>query len=212
MTPSQTDTQVGSVMKADQRIPEGDILPASFFARDSREVAPDLVGKILWRVGFGGGRLSEVEAYLPVGDPASHSAPGLTKRNAAMFGAPGHLYVFLSYGIHCLLNFVCDEPGVGSAVLVRSYEPADSGGGSGESPGARGPGVVGRTLGISLALDGVSLGRASGLFVIDDGVRAPVDTTTRVGISKGQELLLRSYMIGSPYVTGRVGAKGRGRR
>lgn len=212
MTASQTDTQTGSMMQGHPRVPEGDILPASFFARDSREVAPDLVGKILWRVGYGGGRLSEVEAYLPVGDPASHSAPGLTKRNAAMFGAPGHLYVFLSYGIHCLLNFVCDEREVGSAVLVRSYEPGSSNGVSGESAGAQGPGVVGRTLGVSLALDGLPLGRPSGFFVIDDGVRARVGTTTRVGISKGQELPLRSYMIGSPYVTGRVRAKGRGPR
>lgn len=212
MTLSHTDTQADSVTEAAEWIPEGDVLSASFFARDSREVATDLVGKIVWRAGFGGGRLSEVEAYLPVGDPASHSAPGLTKRNAVMFGAPGHLYVFLSYGVHCLLNFVCDESGVGSAVLVRSYEPVGSGVARGDHPGARGPGLVGRALGVSLALNGLPLGPLSGVFVIDDGIRPAVGTTARIGISKGQELPLRSYMIDSPYVTGRGKTRGRGPR
>lgn len=194
------------------RMPEGDILPASFFARDSREVASDLVGKILWRVGFGGGRLTEVEAYLPVGDPASHSAPGPTKRNAAMFGPPGRLYVFQSYGVHYLLNFVCDELGVGSAVLVRAYEPVAPAGATDATKGARGPGVVGRTLGVGLGLSGLPLGEPSGFFVVDDGARPAVGVTTRIGISKGQELPLRSYMIGSPYVTGRVRTRERGPR
>ena len=67
-------------------------------------MAPDLIGKILWSPGLGGGRLTEVEAYLPVEDPASHAARGPTKRNAAMFGPPGTIYVFLSYGVHYLLN------------------------------------------------------------------------------------------------------------
>ncbi len=86
-------------------------------------MAPDLIGKILWREGVGGGRLTEVEAYLPDDDPACHAACGPTRRNAAMFGPPGTVYVYLSYGVHVLLNLVCDREQVGSAVLIRSFEP-----------------------------------------------------------------------------------------
>ena len=102
--------------------PPGVALDDSFFARPSDLVAADLVGKILWARGLGGGRLTEVEAYLPHGDPACHAACGLTKRNAAMFGPPGTIYVFLSYGVHYLLNLVCEREGIGSAVLERLGE------------------------------------------------------------------------------------------
>ncbi len=106
-------------------LPPGRALKAEFFARSADEVAPDLVGKIVWRAGVGGGRLTEVEAYLPENDPACHAARGRTPRNAAMFGPPGCLYVFLSYGMHVLLNVVCDLESRGSAVLIRSFEPLD---------------------------------------------------------------------------------------
>ena len=81
---------------------------SDFFARPSDQVGSDLVGKILWMQGVGGGRLTEVEAYLPEDDPACHAFRGLTARNAAMFGPPGTIYVYRSYGIHVLLNLVCD--------------------------------------------------------------------------------------------------------
>ena len=90
-------------------LPPGQLLMSEFFSRPSDEVAPDLIGKILWRSGVGGGRLTEVEAYLPQDDPACHAARGRTARNAAMFGPPGCIYVYLSYGIHVLLNLVCDQ-------------------------------------------------------------------------------------------------------
>ena len=183
-----------------RQVPEGEVLPESFFARSSDEVAAELIGKILWRQGFGGGRLTEVEAYLPVDDPASHAAAGKTRRNAAMFGPPGHLYVFLSYGVHLLLNLVCDREGVGSAVLVRSYGPID--GKDGTADWARGPGVVGRRLGASLDMSGLRLGEESGVFVVDDGERPRVGRTVRVGISRGGGLALRHYMIGSRCVSG----------
>ncbi len=181
--------------------PEGRMLPSSFFERDSNEVAADLVGKILWRCGFGGGRLSEVEAYLAVGDPASHAANGRTRRNVPMFGAPGTIYVFLSYGVHKLLNVVCDREGVGSAVLVRSYEPLMGADGEMVGEGAVGPGVVGRSLDIQLHLNGAALGYESGVLVLDDGCRPPVGRTTRVGISRGRELPLRHYSMDSGHVS-----------
>jgi DNA-3-methyladenine glycosylase len=183
-------------------LPVGDSVPAEFFARGSDEVAADLIGKIVWRRGHGGGRLTEVEAYLPVDDPASHAAPGRTLRNAAMFGPPGHLYVFLNYGVHRLLNFVCDADGVGAAVLIRSYEPLGLAGIAVGVQGARGPGSVGRALGVILEMSGRLLGEESGVFVLDDGTRRRSGRTVRVGISRGGELPLRHYMIGSRYLSG----------
>ena len=177
-------------------LPQGAPLGADFFARPSNEVAPDLIGKILWSPRWGGGRLTEVEAYLPVEDPASHSAPGPTKRNAAMFGPPGTIYVFLSYGVHYLLNVVCDRPEIGSAVLIRACEPFC------------GPGRVGKALGIHPGLNGLPLGEASGLFILDDGTRPGVRVTTRIGISRGDTLPLRYYSPDSNCVTRRSATKG----
>jgi len=175
-------------------------------------VAPDLIGMILWRDGIGGGRLTEVEAYLPEDDPACHAYRGRTERNAAMFGPPGTIYVYLSYGIHVLLNLVCDQESTGSAVLVRSFEPLGDTRVLARNRGltsafrapalSTGPGRVGQALALELGLNGLPLGAASGLFVIDDGRRSEVGCTTRIGISQGHQLLLRYYMVGSAYVTG----------
>ncbi len=213
----------------EDRLPPGVVLTDDFFARSSDCVAPDLIGKVLWRPGIGGGRLTEVEAYLPQDDPACHAACGMTSRNAAMFGPPGSVYVYLSYGIHVLLNLVCDRERVGSAVLIRAFEPF------GDTrqleynrihererheptPGRRkgqasrrlaydgpllscGPGRVGQALGLHLGLNGLPLGEASNLYVIDDGLVAEVDRTERIGISKGDHLPLRFVMGGSAYVS-----------
>ena len=211
-------------------LPRGSVVPSAFFARPSDEVGPDLIGKILWRPGIGGGRLTEVEAYLPQDDPACHAACGLTRRNAAMFGPPGSVYVYLSYGVHVLLNLVCDREEVGSAVLVRSFEPLGEtqhlrcnrvGNGSAtgrwaQVPDSRhdgprlccGPGRVGQALGLHLGLNGLPLGEASTLYVIDDGVAPKVNRTERIGISKGDRLLLRFIMSESTYVSRRVQSRG----
>ena len=170
----------------------GESVPAVFFARPSDEVAAELVGKILWREDVGGGRLTEVEAYLPEDDPACHAYRGPTLRNRSMFGPPGSIYVYLSYGIHVLLNLVCDRESVGSAVLVRSFEPlGDTSGLLAQSAGRRkpgatphpgheppawlscGPGRVGQALALALGLDGLPLGDESGLHVLDDGYTGP---------------------------------------
>jgi DNA-3-methyladenine glycosylase len=197
-----------------------------FFARASDVVAPDLIGKILWRTGVGGGRLTEVEAYLPVGDPASHCFRGETKRNRPMFGPPGCIYVYLSYGVHVCLNVVCDSESVGSAVLIRSFEPlGDTSAlccnrlneGKATYPSearvklkwlACGPGRVGQALGLHLGLDGLPFGAASGIQFYEDGAEPCVEKAARIGVSKGRELPLRFFAAGSPYVTQR----GQGRK
>ncbi len=99
------------------------LLRRSFFARDVNVVARDLIGATLLFNGAGG-LIVEVEAYHHT-DPAAHSYNGRTARNAVMFGAPGHAYVYRSYGIHWCVNFVCEAEGSASAVLIRALEPAE---------------------------------------------------------------------------------------
>jgi DNA-3-methyladenine glycosylase len=179
-------------------LPPGRVLGSEFFARPSDEVGYDLIGKVLWRPGIGGGRVTEVEAYLPEADPASHAALGPTKRNAAMFGSPGTIYVFLSYGVHHLLNVVTDGHGTGSAVLIRAFEALD---GQASAAARCGPGRVGKALQIGPGLNCLPLGEASGIFLLDDGSSPRVGVTTRIGISRGTVLPLRYYSFDSTCVS-----------
>jgi DNA-3-methyladenine glycosylase len=139
-------------------------LRKSFFARSVHEVAPELVGAILLVDGVGG-RIVEVEAYDHE-DPAAHGYRGRTARNESMFGPPGHAYVYRSYGMHWCLNFVCEEEGSASAVLIRALEPTaglDVMAARRENQNARllcsGPGRLCQALGLDRAHDGLPLDR-----------------------------------------------------
>jgi DNA-3-methyladenine glycosylase len=182
-------------------------LPRPFYARDSREVAPDLLNKLLVR-GARVGRIVEVEAYCGAGDPGSHAFRGRTSRNAAMFGPAGHLYVYFTYGMHFCANVVCGADGEGTAVLLRGL---DAVGGVEEMraayPGARrdrdlcrGPARLCRAFGIDRSFDGADLVTGDrGLVVAEDGVPPParLGVGPRVGLSAGAELPWRYYVPGA---------------
>ncbi|HKW60659.1 MAG TPA: DNA-3-methyladenine glycosylase [Candidatus Dormibacteraeota bacterium] len=178
--------------------PDGQVLPASFFARDTNVVARDLLdkvlvreldGKVLW------GRLVEVEAYLGPDDLAAHSRGGRrTPRTEVMFGPPGHAYVYFTYGMHWCLNFVTREEGTPQAILVRALEP---GPGVGRCAG---PGLLTRALGIDRALNGALLAPPDLYVVDDDAPRRRVFITPRVGVQgtgRWENRLLR-YVVDSP--------------
>src|SRR5205814_7597638 len=101
-------------------------LRRSFYERPTLDVARDLIGKVLVHVRRGvrtSGVIVEVEAYIGEADPACHAAPGPTRRNEPLYGTPGHAYVYLNYGIHCLVNVVTESAGSPAAVLLRALEP-----------------------------------------------------------------------------------------
>ncbi|MEJ1156826.1 DNA-3-methyladenine glycosylase [Prosthecomicrobium sp. N25] len=179
--------------------------PAGFFEAGAVAVARALIGAVLTVDGVGG-VVVETEAY-EADDPASHSFPGPTPRNAAMFGPPGCAYVYRSYGIHWCLNVVTGPSGHGAAVLIRAIEPtlgldamrARRGIGDPRRLCA-GPGRLCQALGITLAQNGLPLDRPP--FALDlRPAGAPVLAGPRIGISKAAERPWRFGLAGSPYLS-----------
>ncbi len=174
--------------------------------RSPHEVAPDLIGAELLVDGVGG-TIVEVEAYDHE-DPAAHGFRNRrTERNASMFLAGGHAYVYRSYGIHWCLNIVCDDEGVAGAVLVRALEPTH---GVAEMVARRGvadlrllcsgPGRLAQALGVTNAHDGLALDR-SPFGLRPRAALAEIVTGPRIGITKAAELPWRYGLAGSRFVS-----------
>jgi DNA-3-methyladenine glycosylase len=175
------------------------------FSRSVHEIAPELIGATLLVDGIGG-RIVEVEAYSQE-DPASHGYRGRTRRNASMFGPPGHAYVYRSYGIHWCLNLVCEDVEVPSAVLVRALEPTHGLDEMRRRRGlddpralASGPGRLCQALGITREQDGLPLDRPP--FELRKRA-APVEVRAgpRVGITRATELPWRYAEAGSRFLS-----------
>jgi DNA-3-methyladenine glycosylase len=191
------------------------VLPADFYDRPVLEVARELIGCIVEHEGVSG-VIVETEAYHE-SEPASHAFAGLTPRTRTLFGPPGRAYVYRSYGVHALLNAVCEPEGVGSGVLIRALEPlsgielmrsrrrlrGDERGPIGDHDLCSGPGKLTQALGISLAENDTSLSSGPVRFgpppagwqepVVLDGIR--------VGITRAVELPWRFSVAGNRNVS-----------
>jgi DNA-3-methyladenine glycosylase len=190
-------------------------LPRGFYRRDPRAVAPQLLNKVLRNLEDGrAGRIVEVEAYCGAIDPGAHSFRGRTARTATMFGPPGRLYVYFTYGMHWCCNPVCGEEGEGVAVLLRALAPvaglermrAARPASRADRDLCRGPARLCAAMGIGGAHDGIDLVTGQGGFVIvDDGVPPPAEPViaTRIGLTRGAESPWRWYVPGDPHVSRR---------
>lgn len=178
-----------------------EILETAFYDRDPRQVAVDILGCVLVHEtakGLTSGVIVETEAYRPE-DPACHAYKGPTMRNRSILGRPGIAYVYLSYGIHKLLNVVCEGEGVGSAVLIRALRPLEGlemmrERRKREMDLCNGPGRLTQALNIELAHDGTELTEPPLYIKRGDAPNGEILATTRIGISRGTELPWR-YLV-----------------
>ena len=196
----------------------------AFYDRPTLDVARDLLGTVLVHNRRGvrtSGVIVEVEAYIGESDPACHAAPGPTRRNAPLYGAPGHAYVYLNYGIHCLVNVVTEAHGSPAAVLIRALDPLDGvdvmrrrraramkgrtrrpASAIATSDLCRGPGNLTMAMGITLAENRLDL-TGGRLFIEDRGIRlGEVAWGPRIGIRVGTDTPWRVWIAGHPAVSG----------
>ncbi|HEV2273898.1 MAG TPA: DNA-3-methyladenine glycosylase [Acidobacteriaceae bacterium] len=208
-----------------------DLLPRSFYLDPPETVARGLLGKLLVRpadpaaagkdCGLAG-RIVEVESYHAEADPAAHAFAGKTARNAVLFGAPGHAYIYFIYGMHYCLNVSCEPEGRAGSVLIRALEPIsglrrmmelrwpESPVASEISPALRlgltsGPGRLCQAFAITRARDNGAdfTSPQSSLQILDDGFSAnEILVTPRIGIRKAAERPARYLLAGNPYVSG----------
>ncbi len=192
-------------------------LDRSFYERPTLTVAAELIGKVLVhraQAGVAAGMIVEVEAYIGEDDPACHAAPGPTKRNAPLYGPPGHAYVYLNYGIHNLVNAVTEAQGSPAAVLIRALAPLDgielmrrrrsrAGGRVDDVSLCRGPGNLTQALGITLKHNRSDLSTGP-LWIEDRGMRpGTLAWSPRIGIRVGVERPWRCCLAGHASVSGK---------
>ncbi len=191
-------------------------LGADFYVRPVLEVARELIGCTVEHAGVAG-VIVETEAYHE-SEPACHAFVGLTPRTSTLFGPPGRAYVYLSYGIHALLNAVCEPEGIGAAVLIRALQPTAGvelmrlrrlpAAGTAAHPSSEehlcsGPGKLTQALGVSLSDNGSDLrsGRVRIWPAMAGSLRLPIVAGPRVGISRAVDLPWRFCVAGSPHVS-----------
>jgi len=190
-------------------------LQRKFYLRDPVVVASELLGKRLWRetsAGLCGGRIVEAEAYLSSRDPACHASRGMTRRNAAMFGPPGHAYVYMIHHRWCF-NAVTEPEGVPSAILIRAIEPLE---------GielmqqrrrtdiirdlARGPARLCEALAIDRTHNGWDLTLGRELWIAEDpdssSAASRIVRSARIGVTSAHRRLLRFYFADNRFVSG----------
>ena len=198
------------------------LLQRSFFNRDPRIVARELLGKLIVRREDRKqllGRIVEVEAYLGAGDLAAHAAAGNTARNSVLWGPPGHAYVYFIYGVHYCLNISCLPAGEAGCILIRALEPVSGMREMAQARGlddldlesmrdlrklASGPGKLCEALGITRPRDNGKdmVSPTCDLQVASDGFRVDeVAVTQRIGITKSAELPLRYVIAGNAFVS-----------
>jgi DNA-3-methyladenine glycosylase len=185
----------------------GSELAVEFYARPVVEVAPDLVGCSL-TVGGVGGIITETEAYH-VSEAACHAYVGLTERTAPLYGPPAHAYVYLSYGVHSLLNAVAEPDGDAAAVLIRALEPRwgleqmrKRRGLERERDLCSGPGKLTQALGVGLELNTAKLTeKPFELRGRGDREAEVVGVAPRIGITRAMELEWRFCEVGSRYLS-----------
>ncbi len=182
-------------------------LEREFFDRSVHAVARDLVGCRLFFDGVGG-TIVETESYER-DDPACHAYVGLTERTRVLFGPPGRAYVYLSYGIHSLLNAVAEPEGDAAAVLIRAVEPTAGldrmrrrrGLQHPDAALCSGPGKLTEALGITLAENDADLARDPFLLLPPQGEPPEVVTAPRIGITKATDRPWRFCAAGNPFVS-----------
>ncbi|MQA01573.1 MAG: DNA-3-methyladenine glycosylase [Streptosporangiales bacterium] len=191
------------------------LLPREFFDRPALAVAPDLLGHVVEHRAPGGLvalRVTEVEAYEGADDPASHAYRGRSARNATMFGDPGHVYVYFTYGMHFCMNVVCQPAGTASAVLLRAGEVIEGaelarvrrGTSTGDRELARGPARLTVALGVAREEDGADGCSAASALRLCRGSAPPgsaVATSARTGVANGAQQPWRFYVAGDPTVS-----------
>ena len=193
-------------------------LTKSFYERDALSVARDLIGCLFVRehpAGRIGVRLVETEAYRGEIDPGSHGYRGPTNRNRTMFGPPGRLYVYFTYGMHWCVNVVCGREGECEAVLLRAGEPMfdvelmrSFRRGVADKVIAAGPARLAQAMGIDKTNDGETLLRGGDFWCAEDGAtdayrRGEVSQTTRIGLGtgRGEEIPWRFVVPGHPHAS-----------
>jgi len=180
------------------------VLSQKFFSADPVSVAPRLIGRTLYREtaeGLVAGRLVEVEAYCGADDPASHAYRRMTERNSAMFGPPGRLYVYFTYGMHHCANIVTGKPGQAGAVLLRAVEPTDGlelmalRRGGIEDPGllAKGPGRLCQSYALTTADNGAELDEGKIWIGRARKLKGDVCISRRIGLRPGMDQPWRFY-------------------